>query len=369
MLELVGAGRCGDVDRLPGALLELGEVEGPVVERRGQPEAVLDEHLLAGPVAAVHGANLGQGHVGLVDEEHVVLGEVVHQRVGGAAGLSLGQVARVVLDAGAVARLAQHLHVVAGPRLDALGLQQPALGPHVGQVPIELGLDVLDGKLELLVGRDEVLGGVYLHVVALAQQLAGEGVQLDDALDLVAPELDAHGHLVLVRGHDLQGVAAHAEVAPGHVVVVALVLHVDQLADQAAAAALLAPAHVGDEALVLLWRAQAEDAGDRRHDQHVAPGQQGPRGRVAQLVELLVDVGLLLDVGVGARHVRLGLVVVVVADEVLDGVAGEKFLELRRKLCGQVLLWAMTRVGRSRRSITPAMVKVLPLPVTPSRVW
>ena len=29
----------------------------------------------------------------------------------------------------------------------------------------------------------------------------------------------------------------------------------------------------------------------------------------------------------------------------------------------------MTRVGRCTRSMTLAMVKVLPLPVTPSRVW
>ena len=48
--------------------------------------------------------------------------------------------------------------------------------------------------------------------------------------------------------------------------------------------------------------------------------EQRARGGVAQLVDLVVDVGVLVDVGVGARDVRLGLVVVVVGDEVLDGV-------------------------------------------------
>jgi len=38
--------------------------------------------------------------------------------------------------------------------------------------------------------------------------------------------------------------------------------------------------------------------------------------------------GLLLDVGVGGRDVRLGLVVVVVGDEVLDRVVREEALEL-----------------------------------------
>ena len=61
-------------------------------------------------------------------------------------------------------------------------------------------------------------------------------------------------------------------------------------------------------------------------------------GGVAQLVELLVDVGVLLDVGVGAGNVGLRLVVVVVADEVLDGVLREELLELGRKLGGEGLV-------------------------------
>jgi hypothetical protein len=44
----------------------------------------------------------------------------------------------------------------------------------------------------------------------------------------------------------------------------------------------------------------------------------------AQPVDLVVDRGVLLDVGVARRDVGLGLVVVVVADEVLDGVVGEE---------------------------------------------
>jgi hypothetical protein len=87
---------------------------------------------------------------------------------------------------------------------------------------------------------------------------------------------------------------------------------------------------------------------------------------VAQLVDLLVDVGVLGDVGVGARDVGLRLIVVVVADEVLDGVLGEELAELAVELG---LLGERTSAGRLQRAIALAMVKVLPLPVTPSSVW
>ena len=53
---------------------------------------------------------------------------------------------------------------------------------------------------------------------------------------------------------------------------------------------------------------------------------------------MFVYVGVLLDVGVGPRQVGFRLVVVVVADEVLDGVGGEELLELRRELGRQRLV-------------------------------
>ena len=90
-----------------------------------------------------------------------------------------------------------------------------------------------------------------------------------------------------------------------------------------------------DEALVLLRLAEAVDARHRGDDDHVAALEQRARRGVAQLVDLVVDVGVLGDVGVGARDVRLGLVVVVVRDEVLDGVLGEELLELGAELRGQ----------------------------------
>ena len=61
-------------------------------------------------------------------------------------------------------------------------------------------------------------------------------------------------------------------------------------------------------------------------------------GRQPQAVDLLVDRGVLLDVDVALRDVGLGLVVVVVADEIVDGVVREELLELAVELGGQGLV-------------------------------
>ena len=63
-------------------------------------------------------------------------------------------------------------------------------------------------------------------------------------------------------------------------------------------------------------------------------------------LHLLIQRGVLLDIGVRLRDIGLGLVVVVVGDEVLDGVVGEELAQLSR-------------------SASQATVAVFPVPVAP----
>ena len=71
------------------------------------------------------------------------------------------------------------------------------------------------------------------------------------------------------------------------------------------------------------------------------------RRGVAQTVDLLVDRTVLLDEGVGARDVGLGLVVVVVRDEELDAVLGQHLFQLGRQLRRQRLV----RLEDQRRTL------------------
>ena len=57
-----------------------------------------------------------------------------------------------------------------------------------------------------------------------------------------------------------------------------------------------------------------------------------------QPLDVVVDRAVLLDIGVGLRDVRLGLVIVVVGDEVLDGVVRQHLPQLVGQLRGQCLV-------------------------------
>ncbi|CAM5391677.1 hypothetical protein FALB51S_02051 [Frigidibacter albus] len=77
---------------------------------------------------------------------------------------------------------------------------------------------------------------------------------------------------------------------------------------------------------------------DGSDDDDVVAFQQRPGRRVAHPVDLLVDLQFLLDICIRPRHIGLGLVVVIVTDEVLDGILGEEALELAVKLRRQRLV-------------------------------
>ena len=161
----------------------------------------------------------------------------------------------------------------------------------------------------------------------LLDHLAGHRVHAEDAVDLVAEELDP-GDGLLVGGEHLEGVALDPELPSYQVDLVAFVLDVHEATDRRLHR-VLHPLHQAQQlSFVLLGRSEAVDARDRGDDDDVAAGQQRRGGGVAEPVDLVVDRGVLLDVGVGLREVRLGLVVVVVRHEVLDPVLGEELAVL-----------------------------------------
>ena len=120
-------GRGGNVEALAGHLHELLEAQRAVVQRAGQPEAVLHEHRLAALVALIHAADLRDGGVAFVDHQQEIAREEIQQRVRPRAGFAAGEMARVVLDALAETHLGHHFQIIFRAHPQPLRLQQLVL--------------------------------------------------------------------------------------------------------------------------------------------------------------------------------------------------------------------------------------------------
>jgi hypothetical protein len=196
-------------------------------------------------------------------------------------------VARVVLDARAIADLAHHLEVELGALLQPRRLQVAPLVVEPADPLVQLTLDLLDRDEHLLAWCHVVRGRIQVDLGPLGEDLARQLVDLDDPFHLVAEEVDPDDVLA-VRRLDLQDVAAHAELRPPQCRVVALVLEVDEVAEDPVAAVVPAALELDDGRPIVHRRSQPVDRRDRCHDHDVPPLEERPRGVVPEPVDLLI---------------------------------------------------------------------------------
>ena len=327
--QLILTGGRRKVNRLTDTLQELLPLQRAVIHRRRQTETVLHQGALTGHVALIHGTNLRDRHVRLINNQQEIIWEIIQQTVRGATGGTTVNMARVVLNAIAEAHLLHHFQVVSGAHAQTLRLQQLALGFEGLQALAQLILNGGNSLRHALRASNVVACGEDIHFFFLANYLAGQRVQGVNRLNLITEELNAD-RVLLVHGDDFDGIAAHTERAAVKVHVVTRVLHRHEPAQQLVAVNLLTATQSHHLLNVLLGRAQTVNAGYGRNHHHVAAGQQGVRRRVAQALHLLVDGGVLLNERIGLRHVRLRLVVVVVGDEILHRIIRQQFAQLIR---------------------------------------
>ena len=273
-----------------------------------------------------------------VDNQQRVGRQVVVERRRRLAGGPPGKIARVVLDAVAVAQLEDHLQVETGALLQALRFHQLVRRVQLFLPLAQLQLDRVHRRQHAL-ARGGVVG-LRVHGVARqpAQDLAGERIEQRELLDLAVEQLDAQRLEIGFGREHVHRLAAHAEGAAVQRHLVARILQRGQVAQQFALVDALPAREDKPHRQVILRRAEAVDRRHRGDHDRVAPRQQRLGRRQAHLLDMVVDRGVLLDIGIGRRYVGLRLVVVVVGNEVLHGIVREERLELPVELGRQGLV-------------------------------
>ena len=342
---LIGPGGGGHEHRLADPLLKLLEFQGAVIIGAGQAEAVLHKAVLAGVVAVVHGPHLGQRHMALVHEQQKVVREEVQQGHRRRAGGPVGDDAGVVLNAGAIAQLRHHLHVIFGPLADALRLHQLIVFRKIPDLFLQLLPDLPEGFIHLILGGDIMAGGIDGHVVQNPVHAAGQRVKIADPVDLISEKFHTDGVVLIIGGVNLHRVAPDPEHVALKGDVVALVADLHQTAQQLVPVPLCPHAEGHHQFRKIVRLAQTVDAGHGGHHDHVPPLQQSAGGGEAQAVDLIVGGGVLGDIGIRMGDIGLGLIVIVIADKVFHRVVGEKLLELGAQLGRQGLVVGQNQGG------------------------
>ncbi len=278
--------------------------------------------------------------MGFVYYRQKTLREIIEQGIRRLARRAAGKMPGIVLYAVAIPDLPDHGQIEFGPALQALRLQKLAVLLEIREPFFELRLDLLDGARPHLRGGHEVLGGRDVYFRRLRRPPGTEALHRVYLVYLVypaVPQLEVVDDLP-VRRHYLPVVAPQAESAALKVGIRPLELQLDQLAHEALPVHGIADLEMEYALGVRRGRPQAVDAGNRSHHYHVLAGEQGGRRRVAELVYLVVHQRFFADIGIRGRQIRFRLVIIVIGNEIMHRVLGEKLPELVRELGGQGLI-------------------------------
>ncbi len=174
---------------------------------------------------------------------------------------------------------------------------------------------------------------------------AGQRVEQGEPLHLLIKQLYPQRQLVRFGGVDVDHLAAYPEgtALEGHVV--AGVLQFGKTAQDIPLVDHIPHFEMQHHAQISLGIPQTIDSRYRGDNHHVAPLQQCLGGRQSHLLDVIVDGGILLDEGVGGRHIGFGLIVVVVGDKILHCIIREELLHLAVELGGQGLVGRQNHGG------------------------
>ena len=191
LIEFPVCGCCRDEDSPCWSGVPFVEGEWSVVFGHGETEAVIDECGFSGVISGVHGADLGDGDVGFVDEHEEVIGEEVVESVRRFSGFSSGESAAVVFDAWAEAGFFHEFEVMSGASGESLCFEKFALLLEVFERFVEFGADFFEGVIDATLGEYEVFGGVDVDFAEGLGFASGDGVDHGEFFDFVSPEFDA----------------------------------------------------------------------------------------------------------------------------------------------------------------------------------
>ena len=267
-----------------------------------------------------------------IREHQRIVGQIFKQCGRRLAGLASCQIARIILNSRAASGGFQHFNVEQGALFQTLGFEQPPCRFKLFKPQFQFVLNMQHGLFQRRPRGHVMRIGINPHALKVAGFLPRQRVKFGERVNFIAEQFNAPGPILIMGGEQVDRVAAHAEITPRKAHIIAPILQGNEIGQQLRATNFQPLGQFERHAGIAFDRANAVNARYRRHDYHIVAFQQCACCRVAHAVNLLVYIAFFFDIGVGARHIGFGLVIIVIRNEILDRIFRKEGFELAIKL-------------------------------------
>ena len=232
-------------------------------------------------------------------------------------------------------QFADHFQVERNTFVQAFRLIGLADLPQEIHLRPQVDIDLPDSGIDTILRSHEEVGRIDVQFILLVNLLSGLRIERRNTVDLVVPELDAVG--CPVKGFDsrkdIDRIAVYAKAATIELYFIIDIKGIHETAQQFIPVyphPLFHMHHLfGKSSRVR----HTIEAGDRRNDNDILPPrQQRSRCTQAEFIDLVINRQILFYISIRCRQVGFRLVVIVIRDEILDGIVREECLELAIQL-------------------------------------
>ena len=154
-----------------------------------------------------------------------------------------------------------------------------------------------------------------------------QGIDQGNLFDHVSEKVNPQGLGFFVRRKYFNPIAPYSKAAAVEVNIIAFIMHGNQVCQELITTHFCVDRDLQSHAKVILRRAEAKYTGNTGHNDHIRPGEDRTRCRMAQLVDHFVNGSIFLDVCITGGNIRFRLVVVIITDEIFNRVIREKCFE------------------------------------------
>ena len=176
----------------------------------------------------------------------------------------------VVFNAFAVPYFTEHFQIESSALLKALGFYQLAHAHQLFKSLCQLDFDGLNSRQNLVARCDVMAGRIDREARNFLTNATCERIKQLQAFNFFIEQFNAHRKFRMFCWKHIDGVASYAKLAAAKILVIALVLHANELRDHIALTCFVAGAQSHDHAVITLGLANAVNGRDRSHNDHVA---------------------------------------------------------------------------------------------------
>ena len=162
-------------------------------------------------------------------------------------------------------------------------------------------------------------------MISLCQNFTSQHIKFYNAFNFIVKHLDAHSLFTISGWNNFDNITAYPESTTLKIYIITVILYFYQFMQYLLTVNNLTKAQRQYHIIIFLRRTQTVDTGYTGHNNYIPAFKQSTSGRVAQLINLVVNRSILFNISIGLRNIRFRLIIVIIRNKI--------FYSIFRKEC------------------------------------